>query len=66
MKLGTTLIFSESDGEQFVEGITVGKSSELMNITSGFHYHTVRASIPETLDVIEKALKEKGYLVSEN
>ena len=59
-------IFSESDVEQFVEGIKSGKSSELMNITSGFHYHTVRAAAPDTLDVIEKALKEKGYLVPEN
>ena len=59
-------IFSESDVAQFIEGIKVGKSSELMNITSGFHYHTVRAAVPEALDVIEKALQEKGYLVPEN
>lgn len=58
-------IFSIRGVEQFADGIKSGKSSELMHITSGYHYHTVRAENEETLDKIEKALNEKGYTVPE-
>ena len=51
--------------EQFMEGIRSGKSSPLMNITSGYHYHTVRAADEATLDLVEQALAEKGCLVEE-
>ncbi|MBE6760652.1 MAG: transcription repressor NadR [Ruminococcaceae bacterium] len=50
---------------QFLEGVRTGKSSELMNITGGYHYHTVRADSEEVLDTIEKALKEQNYIVPE-
>ncbi len=58
-------IFSERGVEQFIEGIKSGKSTELMHITSGYHYHTVRADSEQTLDKIEAALDEKGYIVPE-
>ncbi len=47
---------------QFIEGVRSGKSSELMNITGGYHYHTVRADNEETLNGIEKALGNKKYI----
>ena len=47
---------------QFIEGVRTGKSSELMNITGGYHYHTVKADSEEVLDRIEAALKEKGFI----
>ena len=50
---------------QFLEGVRTGKSSELMNITGGYHYHTVRAESEEVLDKIEKELKEQNYIVPE-
>ena len=50
---------------QFLEGVRTGKSSELMNITGGYHYHTVRADSEEVLDNIEKALNEQDYIVPE-
>ena len=31
-------------------------------MTSGYHYHTVLADSEETLDLIEKSLKEHGFL----
>ena len=43
--------------------IKAGKSSPLMKVTSNYHYHTVEADSRETLDLIESALREKGYLV---
>ncbi len=65
-KIEATLnIFSERGIEQFLNGIKSGKSSELMHITDGYHYHTVRADSRETLDAIEKSLLEKNYIVPE-
>lgn len=55
-------IFSELHVKQFIEGVRSGKSSELMNITGGYHYHTVRADSEEILSRIEKALKENNYI----
>lgn len=59
-------IFSHHSIEQFMEGIQSGRSSELMHITSGYHYHTVRAENEAVLNSIEQALQEKGYIVPEN
>lgn len=51
--------------KQFLEGVRSGKSTELMNITGGYHYHTVRADSEEILYQIEAALEHKNYLVPE-
>lgn len=58
-------IFSEAHIDQFLEGVKSGKSSELMHVTGGYHYHTVRADTAEVLEAITKALTEKGYVVEE-
>ena len=50
---------------QFIDGVRTGKSSELMNITGGYHYHTVRAESEEVLDRIESTLREKGFIAPE-
>lgn len=55
-------IFSSLQVKQFIEGVRTGKSSELMNITGGYHYHTIRAESEEILDRIENVLKERGYV----
>ena len=47
----------------FMEGIRSGKSSPLMKVTSNYHYHTVEADSQETLNLIEQALRDKGYLI---
>ncbi len=56
-------IFSRLHVKQFLEGVRTGKSTELMNITGGYHYHTIRAESDETLDKIEQELKNKNYIV---
>ena len=43
-------IFSRMHVRQFLEGVRSGKSTELMNITGGYHYHTVTAESDEILD----------------
>jgi transcriptional regulator of NAD metabolism len=58
-------IFSHHGIDQFIDGIKSGRSSELMHITAGYHYHTVRADGEQTLNAIEKALAEKGYIAPE-
>lgn len=58
-------IFSRLHVKQFIEGVRTGKSSELMNITGGYHYHTVRAESEEILDRIEDALKQRNFIVPE-
>lgn len=58
-------IFSRLHVKQFIEGVRTGKSSELMNITGGYHYHTVRAESEEILDEIHKMLESKKYIVPE-
>ena len=50
---------------EFVQDIKSGKSSPLLNITSGYHYHKVTADSEKTLDMIEEVLKEKGFLVKD-
>ena len=42
-----------------------GKSTELMNITGGYHYYTVRAESEEILDRIEQTLTNKNYITPE-
>ena len=58
-------IISEFQVKQFIEGVRSGKSTELMHVTSGYHYHTVQADSEEILDRIGAALEKKGYTVPE-
>ena len=52
------------DVKTFVDNIKSGKSSLLMNVTSGYHYHTILAENEETLDMIFDALSEGGFLAA--
>lgn len=58
-------ISTKNDVEQFIRNIKSGKSSELMHVTSGYHYHTLRAETEQILDAVENILTEKGYTVPE-
>ena len=58
-------IFSRLHVRQFIEGVRSGKSTELMNITGGYHYHTVTAETEEILDEIQRLLDGRGYIVPE-
>lgn len=58
-------IFSSLHIKQFIDGVRSGKSTELMNITGGYHYHTVRAESESVLDEIDQALKVKNYIAPE-
>lgn len=53
---------SRADVRRYLEELASGKSSLLMNVTSGYHYHTILADDEETLDMIQEELQEKGFL----
>ena len=55
-------IKSRMDIRNYMEEISSGKSSLLKNVTSGYHYHTVRAERVEILDMIQEELQKKGLL----
>ncbi|MDE7087412.1 MAG: transcription repressor NadR [Clostridia bacterium] len=49
--------------EELYRSLVSGASKPLMSVTDGYHYHTVCADNEETLDKIENALREAGYLI---
>lgn len=55
-------IKSRRDVKAFMENIRSGKSKPLLNVTTGYHFHTIRADSVAALDDIEDALKQKDYL----
>lgn len=55
-------IKSRRDVKAYMEGITSGKSTNLMNLTSNYHYHTIVAEDEQTLDLIQDELQQKGFL----
>lgn len=46
----------------FMNQLNTGKSTPLLNVTSGYHFHSVSAESEEILDEIETALREKDFL----
>lgn len=57
-------IRSRKDAMTFMCGINEGKSSPLMTATGGYHYHTIVTRDLETMILIEKELKEQGFLAA--
>lgn len=55
-------IKSRRDVQKFMECLKTGKSTPLLNITSGYHFHHVYAEKEEILDEIEEMLRGKGFL----
>lgn len=55
-------IASRRDVKRYIEDIRSGKSSPLMMVTSGYHFHHIAADSEDALDEIEHALQAKGYL----
>lgn len=55
-------IKSRLDVRKYMEGISSGKSTNLMNLTSNYHYHTIIAEDEQTLDLIQEELQQKGFL----
>lgn len=59
---GTLNIFDQADADVFNQKVENKETSLLSELTEGVHTHTVAADSMKELDLIEEALKEKGYL----
>lgn len=55
-------IRSRMDVKAYMEGISTGKSTNLKNLTSNYHYHTIVADNEQILDVIQEELSKRGFL----
>ncbi|MBQ9979655.1 MAG: transcription repressor NadR [Oscillospiraceae bacterium] len=55
-------IRNRRDVQGFMRDIQSGKSTALMNVTSGYHFHNVSADSEEILDEIEQVLRDRNYL----
>ena len=49
--------------EELYRSLVSGASKPLMSVTDGYHYHTVSAEDEATRDGIERALRERGFLI---
>lgn len=58
-------IYTEDDIVRFMEEIRLGKSVPLLNVTSGYHYHTVVAKDQSTLQKIKQGLQKAGFLIEQ-
>ena len=57
------LIETIQDAKEFVSRLMVCKDNPLKVLTDDCHYHTVTAPSEKLLDLIERELKEKGFLM---
>lgn len=55
-------INSRRDIKKYIKELESGHSTLLMNVTSGYHYHTVKAKSEEILDEIQEELAKAGFL----
>ncbi|MFV0342095.1 MAG: transcription repressor NadR [Anaerocolumna sp.] len=59
------IIKNRQDVYDFMKRVKLKNTVPLKELTDGVHLHTVEADSEEILDQIEKALKDKNYLMSE-
>ncbi|MBO5330059.1 MAG: transcription repressor NadR [Anaerotignum sp.] len=55
-------IKNRRDVQAFLKNLENGKSTPLLKITSGYHFHRVSADEAEILDEIEEALRQNDFL----
>ncbi len=55
-------VHSRREVAAYMKEIKTGKSTLLMNVTSGYHYHTIVADSEEILDLIQEELSRLGFL----
>ncbi|MDI6601651.1 MAG: transcription repressor NadR [Thermoanaerobacteraceae bacterium] len=60
---GYLMISSRYDLDNFMKSIKESQGKLLSSLTGGVHLHTVEAESEAVLDRIEKALREKGFLM---
>ncbi len=58
-------IHTRKDLDEYLTTLKSGRSGPLMNVTSGYHYHTVYAKTDTALDSVRAALLKLGFLVTD-
>lgn len=62
---GDLVIRSRADVREFMRKVELYRTKPLTELTGGVHLHTIEAEREETLDAVEKALAEAGFLCEE-
>ncbi|GKX31841.1 transcriptional regulator [Vallitalea longa] len=57
------MISSRKHIDDFMKKLQNNESVPLMRLKNGEHYHLIKASNPKILDLVEKELKLKGFLM---
>ncbi len=57
------IIRNRLDVDEFIKDIGKSKAEPLNKLTRGVHIHTVEADSEEILDIIERELLRKGYII---
>lgn len=60
---GELSVASRQDAAEFMRRIEENDSRPLHELTEGLHYHTIEAANEEILNLVERKLFQKGYLV---
>lgn len=60
---GNIMVSSKREVEEFLDKINSENVKPLSILTSGIHLHTIEYKYPEQIEIIEKRLFEKGYLL---
>ncbi len=55
-------IKNRRDVQSFLKTLEMGKSTPLLKVTSGYHFHHISADELEILDEIEEALRQNDFL----
>ena len=55
-------IKSRMDVKKYMDDISTGKSTQLMKLTSNYHYHTISAESEDILNMIQEELINRGFL----
>lgn len=61
--VGDLLIRSRADVRRFMQRVEEYGTRPLTDLTEGVHFHTIEAEQEETLDAVEQALEEEGFLL---
>ena len=57
------IIASRQDADEFYERMSENRVKPLKELTEDVHYHTIVAKDAKTIEQIECALRERGYLM---
>ncbi|OOB77239.1 MAG: hypothetical protein ATN33_07235 [Epulopiscium sp. Nele67-Bin001] len=58
-------ITSRKSAQEYDEGLKTKNYKNLCNSTGGYHYHLIEADDEETLALIERTLKDNGFIIAD-